>query len=672
MYRIQAREMLAVEPEQLWEIITGSFELEFDDGVIQTTAVATFLSSFAWVFHRMYPKTPLLKEHHIDTVLKGKRMFSGADRTLLGRCLESTYEAYKGSPEVNRDHLGEILYRTVTKIYSDFSYRFEDCVTSVDMEDFVEILDEPRIIQSKQEQVPEAWSIKQAYRLLDTILKDRETLPGNRVSHLYQSGLVNSGQVHQSIGPRGYITDTDSDQFPFPVMRGYIEGLRSAYDSLIESRSASKALQFSKDNLRAAEYFSRKLQFADMAVKHLHPGDCGSQEYLTWPMAGARLDDDGEVVTPDDVTLLEGKKYWDDASGSLKTIQAGDKHLIGKTLKLRSVIHCNHPDPDGICETCFGELSMQVPLASQTNVGHLCCVNMTEPSTQSVLSVKHKDASAEIAPIVVDDADAEYLRAGRDRQTYLLAPRLAKMEAKLVIAATTAPALNDIRHVSSVEEFNISRISEMENIWLWTKEQDGYMLRSLKVHMGKRLSSMTYALLNHIRNRGWEVNNDGNYVIDMEGWNYNEPILALPLRHFNMSDHSKEISGMLQATKDQMRARDKTVSPAAFLVEFFNVVNSKLQINLAILEVIMYGLMVRDPDHEDYRLPKRWTAQNLGVYSMTMSRRSLSATMAYQDHYDVFVSPESYVFGNRANHVFDGLLMPFEVYGTAPLGTIME
>jgi hypothetical protein len=398
-----------------------------------------------------------------------------------------------------------------------------------------------------------------------------------------------------------------------------------------------------------------------MQVKRLHKGDCGAKEYLLWTVQGEKFDDDGRKRSNGDLPLIVGANYLDEESGTLKAIQGNEKHLVNKTIKLRNPIFCGHLDADGVCETCFGELSLQVP--KLTNIGHLCCVTMTEPSTQSVLSVKHLDGNATIESIVLDMGDMNFLKASRDRQAYLLHERLAKLQPRLIIPAVDAAALNDIMSVEDVEDFNISRISELEIVGIQYVEKGQEMLHRATVHMGKRKSSMTYGLLNYIRSKGWKINNEGNYVIDMSGWNYSESFLALPLRHFNMSDHSKEISGLLQATKDQMQTRDKDVRPSAFLVEFFNMVNNKLSVNLAPLSVILYAIMIVSAENEDYRLPKPWTTRGVGTYDFTMSRRSLSATMAYQDHYDIFISPESFVLGNRPDHIFDGLLLPFELYG---------
>jgi hypothetical protein len=96
MYTIKARDMLRYTTQELYELLTGEFQLEFDDGAIETNAIMTAFSSHAWVFHRLYPKTPMLSRHHVQVVLKGTRYADDTHRDLLGAVLDDTYEANKG------------------------------------------------------------------------------------------------------------------------------------------------------------------------------------------------------------------------------------------------------------------------------------------------------------------------------------------------------------------------------------------------------------------------------------------------------------------------------------------------------------------------------------------------------------------------------------------------
>jgi hypothetical protein len=671
--RIRARKLLDIPSEQLWDFLTGSFTLIFDDNEeVETNWRETVYSSYAWDFHRQYPNTPLLKKHHVRTILGKKRLGSGTHLDLLGNCMWSVYETYRST--VTRDVLAAKIYELTNKIYNEMSHRCEEYVASMDILDWLEVLDHPKIMAMKEAVAPAihkspdegARMIKEAYAVIDDVLGNGIDLPRNPVSLALRSKLVNANQVQQSIGPRGYLTDINSNQFRYPIIPGYVEGIRTLYDSVIESRSAAKALQFSKSPLQEAEYFSRRLQLMCQTVRHLHQDcDCGTREYLRWQVRGVEFSDEGDVSFAGDLPLLVGKYYLDDESGKLKAITGHETHLIGKSIKLRSVLHCAHPDPYGICSTCFGELSLSV-LDNRTNIGHMCCTSMAQKSSQSVLSVKHLDSSAAVEPISLTPEEKKLFRISNDGMSYILADRLKGKSVKLVIPAMYAPNITDVMANHNVDDLNIRQVSEMREVGVIVKDGNvEYPVERVKTFQNRRLASMTYVMLRHIRKVGWDFNANNDYVIDMTGWDWNEPVMTLPLIHFNMSDHSKDIASMLESSKKQMEERDKmAASVDAFCVELYNLVNDKLTVNLAVIEVVLYGAMIISAEKDDYRLPKPWTDRGLGVMDMTMDRRSLSATMAYEGHYDVFISPESYTKKNRPDHPMDAILLPQEVLGT--------
>ena len=118
---------------------------------------------------------------------------------------------------------------------------------------------------------------------------------------------------------------------------------------------------------------------------------------------------------------------------------------------------------------------------------------------------------------------------------------------------------------------------------------------------------------------------------------------------------------MLESSVDKLQERDAIASPDAALIELFDLVNSKLSVNLAVLEVVLYASMIVSAERGDYSLPKPWTERSLGVMQKSMAHRSLSAAMAFENHREVIVSPVSYVDTNRPDHIFDMLLDPAEV-----------
>lgn len=674
MKRISARELLKYSIDELWDGLTGEFTLVFDDGELTTNAKFTVYSSYAWEFHRIYINTPLLLKHHVDHLLSGKRLGSDTHLDLLGNAMWSVYDNYVGNIPAQevpafRDQLAELVYRLTNRMYNELTYRLESHVTSIDIVDFLAVLDNTRVkaVNDGIENTPEhrlgdmptmEAAIDGCYREITDVLLSPTEMPHNPIAQAAKSGIVSMGQVLQCLGPRGFLTDTDSHIFRYPVLRGYVRGMRTLHNSMVESRSAAKSLLFSKTPLQQAEYFSRRLQLMSQVLRNLHTGDCGSQSYLHWNVRAAVHGSDGKLSQPGDLKFLKGKYYLAD-DGQLKMIVGNEKHLIGKTLKLRSVIHCAHPDAYGVCSTCFGELSLSVP--RDTNLGHMCCTSMTQKSTQNVLSVKHLDGSSAVDSIEVLGEDRKYLASGADETSYLLSERLKGKSVKLVIGQERAANITDILEVKNIEDLNITRVSELEEIGFMVSDGRIEERVTCFVHMGRRLASMSYPLLRYIAQHRWDVDEQGNYVIDMANWVWTDPILVLPLKHINMSDHSAEISQMLESRVEDMQSRDKGVSPDAFLVELFDLVNDKLNVNLAVLEVILYGAMIRSAENLDYALPKPWTERGLGVMKNSMAYRSGSAAMAYEGHHDFITSPMSYLLTNRVDHPLDYVLMPDKV-----------
>lgn len=658
--RLSARTLATFDPAELWEILTGRFVLVFDDGEMEVDWRSTIYSAYAWEFHRRYPNTPMLKRHHAKTLLDRGRLHSGTHLELLGNVMNDTLDTYMQDPSVSRDALWELVYRTTNVMYNVLIHKLEEYVVSLDITDFMNVLKHPKIIEQRKKLQPTSESIKETYKVYTDVLLNGVDLPRNPIALAAQSKTANLQQILQCVSPLGFGTDTDQWVFQTPIMRGYAQGLRAIYDSAVESRKAAMALTQAKSPLQDVEYFSRRMQLMDQTVQNLHMEDCGATEYLHWHVKGELYDENHVKIFGGDLQFIEGKYYLDETTQTLKVIKRSDKHLIGKTIKMRSVLHCAHRDPYGVCATCFGELSLSVP--EQTNLGQICCTTMAQEVTQGVLSTKHLIGSASIDRIIIKPEQADFLKSSQDGNSYLLADSLRKKRVTMVIGRGFAPALTDILDVKQIEDLNIVNVSAMTEIGFKIHEGEISNLFGVKVGMSGRDASLTYPMLAYIRRMGWIPNEKGNYEVDMSEWDWSKPVLTLPLVHFSMSDHSKDMAEMLESSVKEMATRDTNVTPDAFLAEFYMLVNKRLSVNLAVLEVIVYATTIVSAENDDYQLPKPWTTREMGVMEYTMDNRSLAPAMAYEGHYDNFVEPSSYTKTNRPDSPMDGVLMPAELY----------
>ena len=656
--RVPARVLLSYSTDYLWDHLEGDFILVMDDGEIETNEKEVLYSSYAWDYHRRFPNTPLLLKHHVKTIIKEDPSGTDTHLDLINNVLWSFVDAYR--PDyVNIEELidiGALLsYEVSNTMYNDLTYRLESYVTSLDILDFIQFTKHPRLTKAVEMMEDTDEGVAKVNNVVLELSKSQE-FKNNSMASVMRSKIVSEGQALQCLAPLGFRTDIDSDIFTRAIIkRGFTQGLSSLRDSMVESRSAAKALIFSTDPLQKSEYFSRRQQLICQNVRHLHRGDCGSTHYLPWVVREERMDNATKLDC--DLKTLAGKYYLDEETNTLKILKASDKHLIGRTLKLRSAVAgCNHPDPYGICEVCYGATSLAIP--SNTNLGHITCVAMMSVLGQLILSTKHFEGSSAVEGIALKAHERIYLSAVVNGSRYYLNERLMTSKVKLVVAASQVPGLTDINLVDDIESLNISRISDFDTIILMVEDSTGIETIPLTVSVNGRLSNMTHELLKHIKRVGWTVTKNDNYIIDMTGWNFADPILVLPMRHFNMSDHQQEIADMLEATIKDLDYRSNVVNPCNMLVEFHDLVNRRLSINLAILEIILYSSMVVSATDEDYGLPKPWTSSGVGVKQLLLTRRSLSTTMGFERHRDVLTDPLSYTLTNRMDHIMDPLIMP--------------
>lgn len=636
-----ARQIAAMDPDTLWALPEGVMKVVFDDGVVETTTRATIYSAYMWGMYIRYPKTPALCAHHLGD----RRVGSNTHLDLLGKVMWDCYDAYEGKVDV--EELCKFVYEATNRIFNEFTYRLEASVRSLSILDFIDVIEEPEIKAANDAVEPTQRSIDGCYTVIKKVLLDSRKLINNPVANAAKNGLVSLGQIYQCVGPRGYVTDVDSNIFREPVLVGYVHGLRSLYDTLIESRSASKALTFTEEPLQKTEYFNRRLQLLAASMEYIDPSDCGSQDYLTWRVGAG------------DLKHLAGKYYLTDQGlRRITDTEADRKLLVGEVIMLRSVLFCRHPHASGVCQVCFGDLALSVPRG--TNIGHVSATALCEQASQRVLSVKHEDGSSSVDAIELSEFDQGFIKVGTDPNTLKLSDRLERSRVLITIDAKQAEHLSDINYVEDVRAMpvtNYSELTEVQFTVVGTRGKEESVV--IPVSVGSRHSSLSHELLAYIKRTGWSLTPTGNYRFDLKDWDPELPLFLLPLKHMNMLEYMATIETFLKATGEggpQKTLKDFP-DPQSALVEFYTLVTSRLMVNLAHLEVLVKVCTIRSEEDKDYRIPQ-WNQQSqFGKFNQIMTHRSLSAAMAYEQQRRVLNDPSTYLVQHRPNHILDPLFI---------------
>lgn len=664
--RIRARELLKYHRTRVAPAIASmgrKFEVEFDDGVVLvTTKNKLVYSSYFWDYHRLYPNTPLLSTHHVDSVLKGKYPGDKTHRVLLGVIYKDVLTAYGITRPEDREPLVKLIYEITNHIHNELTKVSEPFVESGDILDFKEIVRHPVIRNIIANTDPTADAITEAYAVAMNVIKTDRSLDSNNVAKAVRAGTVNANQVMQCTTIRGFPAEVDGTILPTPIMSNYTLGMIRLYDLAAESRSAAKALYFSEAPLQDSEYFARRLQLLTSTVESIHYGDCGTTDYVQWRLNGPVHNEDGITMHPGDLQFMHGKHYLDEASGQLKTIKGDETHLYGTVIKIRSPMMCKHPNKHQICSTCFGALADNI--SRHTNVGMLCSGTMTKKTTQSVLSTKHLDSSSKSVMIVLSEMMQQYFNVDRRTNGYLIRPEFKDKSVRLTVSRDELFGLTDINIEDDVNNINPSRISSVEYLDFDFIHRNVESSVPMQMNQGNRRAVITHDLIAYLKTHQWGTDSRGNFVLDLSKFDFSKPIFRIPDMEYSYADHSHQIAQVIESSMKNIADRINPHSPVNTLQELFMLTNSKLHVNLVALEVIIYANMIKDKDSVD--MARGAVAPVLGVSDNLLFNRSLGVAFGYERQSQRLLDPKSFVKGDRPDSIFDVLIDPAGVLSRYP------
>ena len=644
MRTIKATDFLPLKNADMWQMPDERFYLEFVDKTIVTTSRETIYSSYAWNIHRHFPDTPLLSTHHLCGQLLGGKSHLNLLGEAVWDCAE-TYERY--GQLVDMEVLEKLTYDAYNALYNDVTRNCEAYVDTISALDFTEVLRHPKIKAAndllKNKLVVNDEDITVTHREVERVLKDPTELKDNAIAKAAKNGLVSMGQILQCVSARGMVTDIDSHIFRNAIRVGFAEGLTKLEDVLKESRTAGKAHLFAKDPMRKSEYFNRNIQLSAATLVGLHQYDCGSTDYIPWTVKNKK-------VLRDSV----GIAYWDEEASLLKKIGKADTQLIGKTLNIRSVFTCKHPESGGICRCCFGELGRSIP--RNTNVGHFSSAALQNKVAQLLLSSKHLEGSAGSDQLLLSENDNRFIRTGeKDNRLYIRLKKGTKQS--LVVPEVEASNLTDVMAVTNTDKLTPARISEITDVMFVIDEGSVSRREVVSVSANGRLGSLSREMLRHVKQVGWTIDENGHYVISLDGWDFSLPFIELPMKHFSTVDYMLGIEGFIKGGGKRTNTITNYSEPAAALAAFHDMVSLRLEVHVSYLQTIILSTMVQSLEGRDYNLPFPRELGKPSKYRDQMELRSLSAAMAFQGHATTIFSPAAFLIKNRPPHPLDWLLL---------------
>lgn len=641
MQRINVHEILNTPLQAIFEIPDVPYEVEYDDGkVLKSHKEAIAFDRYTYEMLKGVPNVTIGSDLSCISVMDGKLLNAKTHITSLERVYQSkvghlnlrTYEE-KEPVLLHVDHIHDMIFNDI--IGGDSA---TESMTGIDATDFLEIMEYPEIqeIHSQIEMTPDG--IERTHRSLSQFVKtcnyDNPLIKAN------QSQAANNSQFNQCLGPRGYVSDLDRTVFGTPIIAGFIEGLHSLYDIMIESRTAAKALNAAGASIQKSEYASRRFQILTMVVRSPNVVDCGSTDLKELIMSKKYLPN------------FKGKWYKENLDEvEFKCIKGDEEHLIGKTIHYRHVKGCQHPNRQEICTTCLGNLSNN--LKPNTNLGAVCSMGFMKDVTQKILSTKHEVKSVSGSSLILEGIASNYFVPNEDNEL-MIRPEVNTDGLNLVLDSSKLDKLTDVLNLSS-SKVPMGKIGELKAV--------GFLSDDLKIgdiatiSNDDRMANITRNLLDYIKTNGYDVDSKSNYVVSLKNWKKEDPMFTIPLKEADVSQFIKILEKIIEGTERKKLTYDER------LERLFDIVFERTSCNVMVLEVLAYATSTYNVDRDNYRLARGSVEYNHSDKSKIFRHRSKSQLLTFEKQLSYMLKEPNITFKQTEieSHPFDSYFMPQEV-----------
>lgn len=656
----KVRDLIKIPTAEFEDLPDGEVLLEFDDGVIKSTVRELIHGRFLWELYNKLPIFVASKKHHISRN-KGY-IDSMTDSDILNDIYwDAKRAADAAGVYIDVDDACYQQYRIIDDVDSFVRRKLGRYVVSFNIKDYHDVIDSEELREvtdpiDKKDYIT-AGDISEIYKAIGNIVTRNPRFTNTAIGMAVKSKSIKINQFYKCVGPNGFVTDVDSHIFRYPVRSSFARGLNRLVDMSIESRTSAMSLYYQADAMRESEYLTRRLQAACAVVMRVHHGvDCGSKDYLPF-------------AVPEQANLVDllGKWYFDPETETEKLIVDKKIDIRGKIIQLRSPLTCKIKDRGGVCEKCYGALAQSLMIGD--NIGQMAATNLQEKVSQSVLSTKHLVASANVDIFAFGEGESKFLTTKQGSSVIYLNENLIGKKVELTIDHKEAGRLQDIMFVKDLRDISPLRLTRLSAVGISVIEGDS-IVNDVVIGTStiNRNAFLTTEALMYIKKHGWKINGKGNYVIDLSEWVADTPLMDMPRLQFSMPAYMLALRDFL-VNGAKVNSRGEIIhenyhtclaaapTTAAGLSVFYDLVQSKLRVNLVHLEIIVLAMCVEDRVNGDYRLPLDKSKGQLANFNDIMYNRDLSLAIAYEAQFkEVFANIDTFTVEHRQPHPFYQLL----------------
>jgi hypothetical protein len=280
--------------------------------------------------------------------------------------------------------------------------------------------------------------------------------------------------------------------------------------------------------------------------------------------------------------------------------------------------------------------------------------------SQSILSTKHLTTSATIGNIVLDDITKKVFSVKKNGYVLNIDYLKDADSVLFIVNQEECPGLKDLTSIEKVKMLDPERVSKISTatVEIW---KDGEVERlPVTLKDGNRPAVFERRFLEYIVNNGVSIDENNNYIINISKWKLASTMMWLPEIEYSFFTLMTETKNLIY-TRKVMKGGVSKDSPEALLTKLFSLVNSKLSVNIAPLEVIVYAFMVKDLKNENYDLARLSDDPQLVNIGMAVDYRSMGAGYGFKALVGKVFKAKTFFKENKTTHPLDVLFKPKEV-----------
>lgn len=633
------REIMKMPIEKRWELPEGGLWITFDDG--QQVPMKTRKVVYGSYYNEMMQEFggDMLPKHQLLQMVDGKweeQMFKDGVHLKLSE--QVFWDSFSNTDQSQETvwKMSKRIYEITNDIYNYSVLELLRYMSTMDLEDVMDIQLHPKIVKLHKNYITGLITAQEChdrmYRIIET---DTEYFGDNDVHLSVRAGLLSNTQVKQQHGPRANVPDINSVAFKHTIDCGYIDRLNYAYDSLIESRTASIAIYMQSGPLEQSEYNNRMCQLLCGVLNEVTYGvdsDCGTKFTVKW----TPFDDDSLKVVKGKYHVLE--------DGKIEMLNGTEQHLIGKTLSIRSLITCGNHKQGSVCQTCLGFNAFIIP--PKASYGHVLSIDTLGQISQTILSTKHVISNVKPLCLEITGRTEKYLKQLEDDK-FKLQLRKPSGNLSIRVISDEAAFISDI-FVENVnlDEINAAALTDLTEIQFIYYDDKGIEVseETIDITVANTGAVFSKEMLAYLKEHRWDLVNNNQLEINLDKWDYNDIFLYTKRVSQDITATLNAFKGFVSPPNDVKKRKGKGIddcsTPEEALLELYTIMSDKLKVNFNHLEVFIKPLMTR---MTNYGLPKPGEDFRFIKLTEAISNRSGSSALGFQGQATYIASPSSYL-----------------------------